>query len=255
MAGVQSIERAFALLRALAVGPTGVTDLAGRVNLPKSTVSRLLSALEAEGVVAQDHSGGAYRLGDGLADLTAGQSADAHLATAARPHLLDLAELTNETAGVATLDGLEVYYLDHVEAEHDVQVRDWTGERAPLHAVPSGLVILAASSPAFVDAVLGAPRAQIVPNTVVADETIRDRLRTITGTGYAWVHEEFAVGINSVAAPILDPDGLTRSALHVHGPSFRFPGERDPDRLGELVADTAQRLSDQIAGAREQPLA
>lgn len=255
MAGVQSIERAFALLRALAIGPTGVTELAARVDLPKSTVSRLLSALEAEGAVRQDHVGGKYSLGDGLSDLTGAQSTYGHLAIAARPHLLDLAELTNETAGVAALDGLEMYYLDHVDAEHDVQVRDWTGERAPLHAVPSGLVILAAASPGFVSAVLGAPRAQLVPATVVEEAAIRARLGGISSRGFEWVNEEFSVGINSVAAPIVDPDGLTRSALHVHGPSYRFPGDRDPARLGELVADTAARLSDQLSGVREQPLA
>ncbi|MBT6446995.1 MAG: helix-turn-helix domain-containing protein, partial [Acidimicrobiaceae bacterium] len=48
---VQSIERAFAILRALAVGPSGVTELAERVDLPKSTVARLLNALETEGAI------------------------------------------------------------------------------------------------------------------------------------------------------------------------------------------------------------
>ena len=66
---VQSIERAFALLRALATAPYGVTELADQVELPKSTVARLLSALETEGAVAQDELGGEYRLGDGLLDI------------------------------------------------------------------------------------------------------------------------------------------------------------------------------------------
>lgn len=255
MAGVQSIERAFAILRALAVGPTGVTDLAERINLPKSTVSRLLSALEAEGAVAQDHSGGDYRLGSSLADLIGANASGSHLVSAARPHLLDLAELTNETAGVAMLDGLEVYYLDHVESEHDVQVRNWTGERAPLHAVPSGLVILAAASTSFVEAFLNGPRTRFTPSTVVDPDVIRARIAQARARGHEWVLEEFSLGINSVAAPIVDVDGQVRSALHVHGPSFRFPGERDAAQIGELLTDTAERLSDQLRGVREQPLA
>ena len=254
MAGVQSIERAFALLRALAVGSAGVTDLAERVDLPKSTVSRLLAALEAERVVAQDQSGGNYRLGPGLADLTGGFSSDSHLVSAARPHLMDLAELTNETAGVSLLDGLEMFYLDHVEAEHAVQVRDWTGERAPLHVVPSGLVILGSSSRAFIDACLNGPLEAFTPNSLTDPDALRLRIKEASQRGYVWVFEEFSPGINSVAAPIIDVDGLVRSALHVHGPAFRFPGERDRQRLGELVSDTARRLSDQLSGTRDLPL-
>ena len=60
---IQTIERAFTLLRALALGPVGVTELAERIDLPKSTVARLLAALEAENAVEQIETGGGYRLG------------------------------------------------------------------------------------------------------------------------------------------------------------------------------------------------
>ena len=69
MAGVQSIERAFTVLRELSLGPAGVTEIAEQIGLPKSTVSRLLSALEAEGAVAQRETGSEYELGAGLAAL------------------------------------------------------------------------------------------------------------------------------------------------------------------------------------------
>ena len=71
MSGVQSVERAFAVLRCLSVGPAGVTDLAERVNLPKSTVSRLLSTLEELGMVEQTEPGGSYRIGPGMTDIAA----------------------------------------------------------------------------------------------------------------------------------------------------------------------------------------
>ena len=58
---IQTIERAFTLLRALALGPVGVTELAERIGLPKSTVARLLAALEAENAVEQIETGGEYR--------------------------------------------------------------------------------------------------------------------------------------------------------------------------------------------------
>ena len=156
MSGVQSIERAFAVLRALATGPAGVTDLADRTGLPKSTVSRLLAALEQEGAVAQDGSGGHYRLGPTLADL-APAAPGVDVAALARPHLIELTRVTGETSGLAVLEGAEVVYLDHIDSTEAVTVRDWTGERVPAHLVPSGLALLAHADPEAVDAYLAGP--------------------------------------------------------------------------------------------------
>ncbi len=244
---VQSIERAFALLRALALGPVGVTELAERVDLPKSTVARLLAALEAEGAVEQLEAGGEYRLGSGLTDIAGATQPGRNLGARARPHLLDLAESVGEIAGLSVHDGREVYYIDHTESVDDVQVRDWTGEFAPLHAVPSGLVILAQMAEPALDGYLSSPIERCTPWTVIDADEIRTRLENIRSIGYAWVYEEFAEGINSVAAPIIEPDGTVESALHVHGPAYRFP---DPDRThdtGMLVIEAATRLAEQLA--------
>lgn len=74
MAAVQSIQRAFSVLRALSRSPMGVTQLSESVGLPKSTVARLLAALEEEGAVEQIEVGGQYSIGDGLLDLSGGLS-------------------------------------------------------------------------------------------------------------------------------------------------------------------------------------
>jgi len=71
MSGVQSVERAFAVLRCLSGGPAGVTDVADRVSLPKSTVSRMLSTLEDLGMVEQAEPGGSYRVGSGMIEIAA----------------------------------------------------------------------------------------------------------------------------------------------------------------------------------------
>ena len=243
MAGVQSIERAFAILRALAVGPAGVTGLAERVALPKSTVARLLSALESEGAVAQDGAGGEYRLGEGLSELVGAVAGTRSLVATARPFLHGLAEAVGETAGVAVVEGRSIYYLDHATLDSDVQVRDWTGEYAPLHLVPSGLVYLAFDS-RLRDAYLRDGAAS--DRTPVEHGDLRDRLAQVRSAGYAWVYEEFADGINSVAAPVCDDAGDVIAAVHIHGPAYRFP---DPERthdLGLLVMEAARGLAQQL---------
>ncbi|MEM7288181.1 MAG: IclR family transcriptional regulator [Actinomycetota bacterium] len=247
MAGVQSIERAFAILRALALQPAGITELAARTALPKSTVARLLGALEAEGAVTQVEAGGEYRLGPGIEDIAAGSQPGRNLVAIARPFLIDLTERTGEASGLDTLDEGWVYFLDQVASETDVQVRDWTGEYGQAHTVPAGVVMLAHSPDGEVDAYIDQGLDLLTPNTVTDGEELRERLQQVRSAGYAWGFEEFAEGINSVAAPVFGPAGV-EAAIHVHGPAYRFP---DPDRthdLGLLVAEAAELLSAQLQG-------
>ncbi len=244
---VQSIKRSFALLRALALGPVGVTELADRVDLPKSTVARLLASLEKEQAVEQTEAGGEYRLGPGLIDLAGSAPRGRNLVAAARPHLLELAENLDEVAGLSVIDGGQVYYLDQTESSSNIQVRDWTGEYAPLHAVPSGLVILAHQSGRFIDEYLAGRLVQCTSWTMTDPGELRDRLEQVRSIGYAWVYEEFAEGINSVAAPVLESDGSVEAALHVHGPAYRFPNPDDTHDHGMALIEAVRRLSLQLS--------
>lgn len=246
MAGVQSIERAFGILRALSLGPAGVTDLSDRTGLPKSTVSRLLSSLEVEQAVVQNREG-AYELGDGIAELDNALRGGQSAIEVARPHMLELMELTGEAVGLNRFDGVSVRTLVQVDdPESAVVVRDWTGEPTPPHAVPAGLAILAHSSRAIQNNLLDTELEQCTPKTMVDPNELRARFATIRADGYAWVFEEFTLDINSVAAPITDASGRTTMAVHVHGPAFRFPQDLDLDDLGTKVAATAQRIEAQL---------
>ena len=244
---VQSIERAFALLRALATAPYGVTELADQVDLPKSTVARLLSALETEGAVTQDEMGGEYRLGDGLLDIAGAAQPGRNLIATVRPFLLELSEEIGEAAGLGIVQERDIYYLDHAVPETDVMVRDWTGEALPMHSVPSGVALLAHLPEAEVDAYLAVPAEAVTPNTLVDPEAIRERLEAVRNLGYAWGYEEGVDGINSLAAPIIDADGQVIAAIHVHGPAYRFP---NPDRthdLGTRLIEAAAGIAAQLA--------
>lgn len=241
MAGVQSIERAFAVLRALALQRSGVTDLANKVSLPKSTVARLLSALETEGAVEQTEPGGDYRLGTGLDDIVGGFQRGRNLVTTARPFLLDLAEQTGESSGLDIMDQGWVYFLDQVASESDVQVRDWTGEWARPHAVPAGIVMLAHHDKASIESYVSNGLEAATRNTIADSAALWERLELVRSAGYAWSFEEFAEGINSVAAPVFGKSGV-EAALQVHGPAYRFPNPDHTHDLGLMVAEAADAL-------------
>ena len=248
MAGVQSIERAFLLLRALATEPGGVTELAGRVGLPKSTVARLLQALETEGAVERDDAAN-YRIGTVVADLFGGNPRRSLIASA-RPYLIGLSADIGEAAGLEVYENGWVQFIDQVVSDHDVQVRDWTGESGLAHALPTGIVFLAHLAAAEVDHYLREPLEALTPNTITDPDQLRERIAQTRSAGYLWCFEEFALGINSVAAPVFGPEGIV-AALQVHGPTYRFPDDPDATHdIGRQVADQAARLTEQLQGTR-----
>ena len=241
MTAVQSVERAFAIVGCLAGGTSGVSEIADRVALPKSTVARLLMTLVELGVVEQDEPGGRYRLGSYLHELAAQSTPLRSLVSTARPHLVELVHSVGESAGLSILDGGDVLYLDQVNSGADIQVRDWTGSRVKPHVVSSGLVLLAWSSQEQVRHVLADALPLYTDKTVTDPERVRARLHEVRTSGVAWVVDELSLGLSSVAAPIVDRQGVAIAAVHVHGPTFRFPGA-NIKTINSRVKATAERI-------------
>jgi DNA-binding IclR family transcriptional regulator len=249
MARVRSVERAFDVLSALSAGPLGVTDLADRVGLPKSTVARLLDTLGADAAVEQLAADGRYRLGPAIAALAAAARGGTDLATVARPFLEELATSVGEAAGLSVPEGFAVRYIIQVDVSHEVRVRDWTGTKAPMHAVSSGHVLLAGLSPAKLRAILPPTLERLTPRTITDPGELRRHLRQVRRQGYAWVRDEFADGLSSVAAPIRDTTNRAIAAVHVHGPSYRFPAPGSDTAIGREVVTSAHSITDAVAHA------
>ena len=244
---VQSLERAFAILDEVARRPAGVTAIAERVRLPKSTVARLLATLEDVDAVER-FEGVRWRIGPGVEALTTAVSRERSLISIARPLLVDLVAELGEDAGLGLPDGNEILYVDQVESDNPVQVRDWTGTRAPMHAVPSGLVLLAEWPPDALDAYLSGELVALTSRTVTDPGDLRARLAEVREHGYAWGLKEFAEGIDSVAAPIRDGRGKAIAAIHVHGPSYRFPPARREASIATRLVAAAAAASAQLSG-------
>jgi IclR family acetate operon transcriptional repressor len=225
----------------------GVTDLARRVDLPKSTVARLLFTLEQLGAVERSDKGTRYRLGRAMITLAGKAGPAGHLISIARPQLVMLARTIGEDAGLSVPEGYRVLYIDQVEADNTVQVRDWTGEHVAMHTVPSGLVMLAAMPSPAVDRYLDAKLESFTKNTMTDPAKLRKRLGLVRRDGYAWGREEFAEGINSVAAPVIDRRSRVVAAIHVHGPAYRFPAPGTETAVARQVVEAAVRMSEAIS--------
>jgi len=241
---VQSIHRAFDLLQAIAVEPAGLTELAKRSELPKSTTARLLSTLESIEAIERTDAG-TYRLGATLNTL-ASSSPNTDLASVAVPHLQQLTELTGEASGLSIPDGYLVHYIAQVESDNPIQIRDWTDELIPMHVVPSGLVFMAEWPTERIERYFGRKPKASTKRSLKSAKALAKRLDTLSTTGFVWANEEFVEGLNSVAAPVRNPDGLVVAAIHVHGPAYRFPTDGAEDEIGQAVLKTATRLERSI---------
>src|SRR5438477_2707206 len=143
---VRSVDRAASLLLALGEcqGATGVTELARRLGLHKSTASRLLATLQRRGLVEQDDESGKYRLGLLVIRLADRAERTLDLRRLALPELEQLARVTHETVGLGVLDADSLLNVAQVDGPSMVAVGDWTGRATPLHCGSSGKVLLAA---------------------------------------------------------------------------------------------------------------
>ncbi|MGH8911922.1 MAG: IclR family transcriptional regulator, partial [Acidimicrobiia bacterium] len=243
MANVQSVARAFRILEALATGELGITELAARADLPKSTVARLTSTLEEIGAVERADDEGRYQIGPEIVALAGVASPTANLVSIVRPHLRLLAELTGEDAGLAVPDGHRAHYIDQMSSDNDIQVRDWTGARISMHATPSGQVMLASWPEERLERFLERPLNAFTDATITEPDELRKRLQVVAREGYVWAFEEFAEGLNSVATAVRDARGRLVAAVHVHGPAYRFPAPGQTERIGRLLVDAATRVS------------
>jgi DNA-binding IclR family transcriptional regulator len=246
MASVQSVTRAFSILEALATGDLGITELADRSRLPKSTVARLTRTLEEVGAVERIDDDGHYRIGPQIVALAGVASPTANLVSIVRPHLRMLAELTGEDAGLAVPDGHRAHYIDQASSDNDIQVRDWTGSRVSMHATPSGQVMLASWPEERLSRFLERPLNAFTDATITDADELRKRLARVHEDGYVWAYEELTEGLNSVATALRDSRGRLVGAIHVHGPAYRFPATGATEEVGRLLLEVAQRLGSLI---------
>ncbi|WP_299959017.1 IclR family transcriptional regulator [uncultured Modestobacter sp.] len=224
---VQSVDRALEILAILArEGATGVTDVAGQLGVHKSTASRLLSTLEARGMVEQERERGTYRLGFGLVRLAGAGAAQLDLTRVAREACERLSAELGETVNLAVLDGDAAVNVSQVHGAASVGVLDWVGRRTPLHATSSGKALLAHAPAEVVAAVLARPLARYTDATVTDATALRAVLARIREQGWAATEGELEVGLHAVSAPVCAVDGRLVAAISVSAPSYRLPSER-----------------------------
>jgi len=241
--GTQSIDRASQLLVHVVEGDEAPTvgELAQLSGLPKSTTSRLVAALERQGLVQRDPGRGTISPGPVLLRYASKEASAPDLVEFAAPALERLAAASGETSnlGVATPTAVEM--LDQRDSRHILGSTNWVGQRVPHHGSVIGKVFLAAGT---VPLPVG-PLERLAPRTITDPAELRRDLERTRSRGYATAVDELELGLWAVAAPVRDAGGTVVAALSVSGPTVRLH-EGLLDELGRLVLDEASTLSIRI---------
>jgi IclR family transcriptional regulator, acetate operon repressor len=233
---VTSIDRALRILTVIGGASRGLTldELAARLELPKSSLHRILAALKHRRFVAQPEPGGPYFLGTELLATAFRFSDSLDLRALVHPYLARLARALNETTHMAVLDGAEVVYQDKIESSHSIKLSSVIGGRNPAHATGVGKALLAWTYPS--DRALGewaarweslAPRTA---HTITSVPRLAAELAAVRQRGYALDLEENEAGVRCAAVPIFLGRDVPGAAV-----SVTLLGSRGaPERLAEL---------------------
>ena len=215
----------------------GVSELARRANLPKSTVSRIAGDLVAQRLL--DREGDKLYLGVRLFELSQSVEKPRRLRSLALPVMAELRDVTHHTATLAVLDEADVVMLAIVRAEHGCTPPARLGERLPAHATALGKALLAYSPRSVVERIVQAGLRERTPRTVVDPSVLARELADVRKLGVAGDVEECTTGLVCAAGAILGHGGAPVAAISVTAPV----SEGTPDRFAPAVRAAAMALT------------
>ncbi|WP_322769656.1 IclR family transcriptional regulator [Frankia sp. Cr1] len=253
---VPAVTRAAAILGALAAAggvPLSSSELSRQLGLPKSSTANLCQALEAERLIVRRDGG--YALGRRLVELGGAYLSSVDQVRAFYDACREQPHLSQQTARVAVLDGMDVLYLARYDGMQPIRLTANIGDRFPAHCTATGKTLLAMLDAAVLDERLrGRARlVQLTDRSIADPGALRAELERVRGDGYAMDDEETTPGVTCVAIAV--PGSRTDSdpfAISITSMTSQLTPELTVRLLGELRV-VAERMSNPlIAGPRSR---
>ena len=238
---IQSVDRAAALLKAVADNPRPPTviELAEACGLNRSTAWRLLATLDQHGLVERDPVSQRYTVGYAFLRIAAACEHDP-LARRAHPVLERLVLETGETANLAVAKRFNLVYVDQVDPPQ-IMAPNWLGRPVPLHATSSGKAFLAFLARDERDAVLGRRLERFTDTTVTERRRLEQELDDVRRDGYSVCVGELEESLFGVSAAVLSEQGRPVAIVSVWGPGHRVTRERLP-AIGRRTRQAAEEI-------------
>lgn len=253
--GTQSIIRALSVLKMFDdTHPNwDLQELTDASQLNKTTLFRILGALEYEGLL-EKMDDGRYTLGSEMIALGGRAARANNLRTVSNPILKQLTALTGETTTLEVLrtdpnQTWSMLVIDEVLGKHIIGITQYIGSRLPLHATSTGKTVLAFSDDETQSTLLDAQFASFTEETHIKPSDLRADLERVHQQGYAVAYGELELGLVAIGAPIFDANQQVRATISLTGPSVRIKRD-DVEALAEQVCNHARQISHQL-GYRE----
>ncbi len=246
---VQALDRGLTVLSALARDGKGrLSDIAMRVGMPPSSAYRLLTTMQAHGLVAFDEAGQDWMIGVEAFRIGSAFIAQVNVTEAAREPMRQLMRDTGETANLAIADEGGVVFMSQVETHNPIRAFFRPGTRGPLHASGIGKALLAEMNRDEVEAILrhrGLP--EYTRRTLTTPDRLFTDLENTRTRGWSFDDEERYIGMRCVAASIFNAHGEAVAGISVSGPTVRFPDTRLTEIAGK-VREAAANVTARIGG-------
>jgi DNA-binding IclR family transcriptional regulator len=234
--GTQAVDRAARLLTEVVHAPDSVTftELAAATGLAKSTTSRLLLALERNGLVRRDEDG-RFRPGEVFVRYAWRGGAEAGLVSVARPFMDRLGKATGETVNLGVASRGMVEQIAQVDSQYVIGATNWLGRPVPLHCAALGKVLLAHGATELPAGRLAACTAK----SITSRSALAAELSDVRKRGYAVTDEELEPGLVAVAAPVYRDGAAVVAALSVSAPATRLPAAMFAEVAAQCVAEAS----------------
>jgi DNA-binding IclR family transcriptional regulator len=240
--GIQVISRAASILRVLRDERDGLSlaQIATRVQLPRSTVQRIVHALVSERLLMAASPNGRVRLGTEITALANNSKID--VVEVAHPLLAKLSEQVGETVDLAVLRGDHLLFLDQIAGTHRLRAVSAVGEQFPLHSTANGKASLALLSDVEIRRLLANARLANARGKLRTVESLLDEIAEIRATGIAYDREEHSLGISAIGTAFRD-QASTIYAVSIPIPTNRVQGvETEAVQLLLSVRDRLRAL-------------
>lgn len=239
--GLKSVASAIELLDCFVTDEElGVSQVARKLGVAKSTAHRLLTTLCQGGLVEQNPENGRYRLGLRLFELGHLALSRVELRRESRAMLEELREVSGLTVHLVVAQGADALFLERLVTLRGMSAMSEYRRRWPLHVTSSGKAICA-YDPVAAQARIEAGFPALTQYSISSKEAFLAELARIRARGYSTANQEVMLQLGSVAAPIVDARGVARAAVSITGSVHDV--SKNQDRLGRLVVSVGARLS------------
>ncbi|WP_026961341.1 IclR family transcriptional regulator [Alicyclobacillus herbarius] len=220
-----------------------LTELSRSLQIPKSTMFKLLYTLQAEGFLERNEETGNYRPGRQLWTLARTMLSHSVLAKEALPFLRRLAKETGMSAHLSYFEHGEAVWIEKVNARSEIPLYSRPGRHVPAYAPASGRAILAYLPQTLWGPLLAREWVRLTPHTLTDKDRFLAELSRVRRVGYALQREEVDLGIASIGVPLFGTGKTPIASISIAGPAAVFT-EENASRLGGLLKEVASGVAE-----------